>query len=59
MAENDNSLEHQEVAKELDIRLDSINSTALARLIKEVRNDEIGELAPSTAYNRTYHRHNR
>ena len=59
MAEIDNSLEHQEVTKELDIRLDSINSTALARLIEEVRNNEIGELAPSTAYNRTYHRHNR
>jgi len=59
MAEIDNSSEHQEATKELDIQLESINSVALARLIEEVQNNGIGELTPSTAYNRTYHRHNR
>jgi hypothetical protein len=34
-------------------------SVALARLIEEVRNEGAGPLGSSTAYNRTYHRHNR
>ena len=59
MADIDNSSELQEVTKDLDIQVESINSTALARLIEEVQNDGIDELTPSTAYNRTYHRHNR
>jgi hypothetical protein len=44
-------------SKSLD--LESISSAALARLIEEVRNDMVGRLTTSTAYNRTYHRHNR
>jgi hypothetical protein len=44
-------------SKSLDI--ESISSAALARLIEEVRNDSVGQLAAPTAYNRTYHRHNR
>ena len=43
----------------LDIRLENIDSTALARLIEEVRNDSKDELLSTTTYNRTYHRHNR
>ena len=41
----------------LDIEPTSIGSAALARLVEEVRNK--GEPTASTAYNRTYHRHNR
>ena len=37
--------------------LDVTRSVALARLIEEVRNELSHE--QSTAYNRTYHRHNR
>ena len=48
--------EAQEKA-ELEVR--DLGSVALARLIEEVRNNEAGELASPTAYNRTYHRHNR
>ena len=42
---------------DLDIEPTSIDSAALARLVEEVRNK--GETVSSTAYNRTYHRHNR
>ena len=38
----------------LDLRIESV---ALARLIEEVRN--AGPAMAPTAYNRTYHRHNR
>lgn len=41
----------------LQVDLDSVESAALARLIEEVRNEE--RAMPITAYNRTYHRHNR
>ena len=47
----------EEVRPNLDVELTSIGSAALARLVEEVRNK--GEPASSTAYNRTYHRHNR
>ena len=40
------------------VGLKSIDSFALARLIEEVRNTG-REVADMTAYNRTYHRHNR
>ena len=43
----------------LDIKLENISSTALARLVDEVRNDGNGEPVSATTYNRTYHRHNR
>ena len=36
-----------------------IESAALARLIEEVRNTGGEGVADATAYNRTYHRHNR
>ena len=35
------------------------DSAALARLVEEVRLDRVGALPSPTAYNRTYHRHNR
>ncbi|MFA4900093.1 MAG: YhhA family cyclophane-containing RiPP [Brevundimonas sp.] len=40
------------------IGLKAISSTALRRLIEEVRNTGDAK-ADVTAYNRTYHRHNR
>lgn len=43
----------------LDLRLKSLGSAALARLIDEVRNDDPEEPFSPTAYNRMYHRHNR
>jgi hypothetical protein len=43
-------------AKLLD--LDFIDSVALQRLIEEIRADPTQTLG-ATAYNRTYHRHNR
>lgn len=46
-------------AENLDLRLKSLGSVALARLIDEVRNDDPEEPFSPTAYNRMYHRHNR
>ena len=46
-------------AESLDVQLNSISSVALARLVKEVKIDDDGERFSPTAYNRTYHRHNR
>ena len=45
--------------RDLDIPLQNFDSVALARLIEEVRNDGDSGIQPPTAYNRTYHRHNR
>ena len=45
--------------KDLELRVKSLGSAALARLIDEVRNDDPEEPFPPTAYNRMYHRHNR
>ena len=39
-----------------EIPLRELGSPTLARLIEEVRNEEI---APPNAYNRVHHRHNR
>lgn len=36
-----------------------LTSAAIARLVEEVRLAADGELPDVTAYNRTYHRHNR
>ena len=43
----------------LDLPLKSLSSVALARLFEEVQTDDDGERFTPTAYNRTYHRHNR
>ena len=40
------------------LELDLIDSVALQRLIDEVRSDPAHNVG-ATAYNRTYHRHNR
>lgn len=40
------------------LELDLIDSVALQRLIDEVRSDPT-HIVGATAYNRTYHRHNR
>ena len=45
--------------EDLDLRVKSLGSAALARLIDEVRNDDPEEPFSPTAYNRMYHRHNR
>lgn len=45
--------------EDLEVPLRSLDSVALARLIQEVQNDGDGERISPTAYNRTYHRHNR
>ena len=42
-----------------DIPLENITSPALTRIVEEVRNDRTGVPDSTTAYNRTYHRHNR
>jgi hypothetical protein len=42
-----------------DLDLDAVDSVALRRLIEEVRNTGGPATADQTAYNRTYHRHNR
>lgn len=47
------SVEHSELEPEY------VDSVALTRLIEEVRNRGDGEIDSPTAYNRTYHRHNR
>ena len=58
MAENDRVRAPQggDAAKLLELDIDEFDSTALARLIEEIRNDEP---ATTRAYHRTYHRHNR
>jgi hypothetical protein len=42
-----------------DLDLDAVDSVALRRLIEEVRNTGDPLTTDGTAYNRTYHRHNR
>ena len=41
------------------VDLNAVDSAALKRLIAEVRNESAPATGQSTAYNRTYHRHNR
>ena len=42
-----------------DLGSEPLSSVALARLIEEVRHAGDGSSIDLTAYNRTYHRHNR
>ena len=58
MADTNESTRPQ-ASERLDIELKKITSTALARLIDEVRNHRGETMVSATAYNRTYHRHNR
>lgn len=48
-----------EAPERLDVELKDISSTALDRLVDEVRNESGDNMASETTYNRTYHRHNR
>ena len=43
----------------LDLEIESLSSTALARLVEEVRSPSDTPQVSATNYNRTYHRHNR
>ena len=58
MGETKDSTELREpqVVENSELDPTSMSSVALGRLIEEVRN---GEATSPTAYNRTYHRHNR
>lgn len=58
ITENSHTLDNQD-KENLDLRLESIPSVALRRIVEEVRNEGESEFLESTAYNRTYHRHNR
>jgi hypothetical protein len=42
-----------------ELVLHEVDSIALSRLIEEVRNVSDPDRSDMTAYNRTYHRHNR
>ena len=48
-----------EKIKENSLDFDTTNKVVLERLIDEIRNKSTPEVEISTAYNRTYHRHNR
>ena len=48
-----------EKVKENSLDFDTTQNVALKRLIDEIRNKPSSEVEISTAYNRTYNRHNR
>ena len=48
-----------EKIKENSLDFDTTKNVVLKRLIDEIRDKPTSEVAISTAYNRTYHRHNR
>ena len=48
-----------EKIKENSLDFDTTNNVVLKRLIDEIRNKPSSEVEISTAYNRTYNRHNR
>ena len=56
--ENSHTLDNQD-KENMELRLENIPSVALRRIVEEVRNEGENEFLESTAYNRTYHRHNR
>jgi hypothetical protein len=45
--------------KPTSLVIETIDSVALARLVKEVQNNGASPVDSPTAYNRTYNRHNR
>ncbi len=47
------------LVKNSELEPNGMSSVALARLVEEVRNNDDGGPSSTTAYNRTYHRHNR
>ena len=48
-----------EKVKENSLDFDTTQNVVLKRLIDEIRNKPSSEVEMSTAYNRTYNRHNR
>ena len=48
-----------EKIKEYSLDFDTTNNVVLERLIDEIRDKSTPEVETSTAYNRTYNRHNR
>ena len=54
-----NKRRESQLVEDTELELNSMSSVALARVAEEVRNNGDDGLASSTAYNRTYHRHNR
>lgn len=54
-----NERQESQLVEDAELELNSLSSVALARLVEEVRNNGDGGPASATAYNRTYHRHNR
>ena len=48
-----------EKIKENSLDFDTTNNVVLKRLIDEIRDKPTSEVEISTAYNRTYNRHNR
>ena len=48
-----------EKIKENSLDFDTTNNVVLKRLIDEIRDKPTSEVENSTAYNRTYNRHNR
>lgn len=54
-----NERHESQLVEDAELELNSLSSVALARVAEEVRNNGDVGLASSTAYNRTYHRHNR
>lgn len=48
-----------QLLENFELEPSSMSSVALARLVEEVQNNGDGGPASATAYNRTYHRHNR
>ena len=51
--------EQSKAPDNLELEVRGLGSVALARLVEEVQNCGDGDLPSPTAYNRTYHRHNR
>ena len=56
---NSNEPRESQLVEDTELELKSMSSVTLARVAAEVQNNGDGGLASSTAYNRTYHRHNR
>ncbi len=54
-----NDPRESQLVENSELELNSMSSVALARLVEEVQNNGDGRPASSTAYNRTYNRHNR
>ena len=54
-----NEPRESQLLENFELEPNSMSSVALARLVEEAQNNGDSGPASSTAYNRTYHRHNR